>query len=187
MRFTKIRYNKKVELAWELDGESHSLACEQEPTPEFQQGVAAFEQLLRDTCGLPRGGELQVHTISISHNEETGSRNLVVSATRTVPAGSYSISTPSLHEKTDLGKASTQKNIPDHALTLLDKLDELAKAYVKGERAQVSANLNGNGDGEHGKSEKHGDELELDGMPTPAPAKKARRVSKQARRTGRRD
>lgn len=138
MRFTKIKLGKgSVTLEWMQDGEQNRKVSDGEAAPNFAMAMTALSGLIVSKCEVK--GEVDAHTVSISYDDTTGNRTVVVSGTKKAQAGSFAISTPSLMEPGENAGAIKPRNLNPDWLKKVEDLCTQARLYLDGERAQTDA------------------------------------------------
>jgi len=116
------------------DDEVVSFSSKDEPRKEFGKALAGLTNDLLALCELDKANARKgTEVISVSIGTKKDVRNFVISGRRQVEAGTFSLSSPLVHEREEETGANT---IPTTTLKKIEKLIAEAVRFVNGERTQ---------------------------------------------------
>jgi hypothetical protein len=146
VRFLKVKYAKfKVTLEWEIknkkgDWDQYSMACSDEPKPEFKAALVALDRDVVDMCELPVDYLTRIIVTSVSFSY--GGEKEVLGATVTAQMHlnksnvALNLNTPHKVEEFYADDGDPKQLLTDGCIERLGDLTTQAEAYVNGDRAQ---------------------------------------------------
>lgn len=147
MRFQKIKYSKgKVKIEYELrnkekkDWDQFSLACSDEPKPEFQIALQALSKDVIEMCELPEDylKRIMVTGVSFSYGGEGEVMGATIISQMTLNHSNVNLNLNTPHKSSEPyseGGDATQCLSQD-CIDQLVSLQLEAEDYIKGNRAQ---------------------------------------------------
>lgn len=143
-RLKKISWNEKeVHLEWTTSEWDESrdidLTCKDEPHLDFRSALQALKADVLTICGLDKGygEEMRVQSVTLSFNEKSSARGVVVTAMKTLDIANapLALHTPHLiaDEQTDMMNERAGR-MPDGMLARIEALEKEAWAYASSEK-----------------------------------------------------
>lgn len=140
--YTKIKHKAgETLIEWQDSSEkesvTHSLNSHQEPRPEFLAAFHALAEVALEICDLPAmyARELKVSGVTLTQHDTMG-RGCVITLLKKVRSSDSPLvlNTPFVTEYK--GDGQTEGGLYHEGVIALERLEEEAARYVKGERAQ---------------------------------------------------
>ncbi|MBS0328260.1 MAG: hypothetical protein JSR30_00275 [Proteobacteria bacterium] len=136
LRITKVRRTRKtIFIAYKNGDEEHDLTSRDNPLPAFTKALDALVAVVLSVCHFPEGyGE----NMTASGLTLTEKGMVTIQAKKSLPdaAGPLNIATPLRFLEHPKEEGSYSPSLTDEQVDAISEVEEQAKAYVKGDRAQ---------------------------------------------------
>jgi len=147
MRFQKIKYSKgKVKIEYELrnkekkDWDQFSLACSNEPRPEFQIALQALSKDVIEMCELPEDyiKRIMVTGVSFSYGSEAEIMGATIIAQMTLNRSNVNLNLNTPHKPSEPYSegGDAAQCLSQDCIDRLVSLELEAEDYINGNRAQ---------------------------------------------------